>query len=97
MRWLSRPGKELPSHLTTFAASYGRAMEASRIEGITPHSFRRTVATAINGEANIDLAAELLGHSDSTITIRHYIRRDERVNPITAELLDRALGKGNEE
>lgn len=72
-------------------------MEASGIEGVTPHSFRRTVATAINGEANIDLAAELLGHSDSTITIRHYIRRDERVNPITAELLDRALGKGNEE
>lgn len=91
----TRKGTPLASH--NVRRQLRQAMEASGIEGVTPHSFRRTVATAINGEANIDLAAELLGHSDSTITIRHYIRRDERVNPITAELLDRALGKGNEE
>lgn len=52
---------------------------------------RRSVATAIDQKASIDLAAELLGHTDPRITLQHYIRRNEMVNPITAELLDAAL------
>lgn len=63
------------------------------ITGVTPHMFRRTVATVVNAQAGVDLAAELLGHTDPRITIRHYIRRSEMVNPATAELLDRVLGK----
>ena len=63
------------------------------LAGITPHMFRRTVATAINEQAGVDLAAELLGHTDPKITIQLYIRRNEMVNPITAELLDRAFAK----
>jgi integrase len=63
------------------------------IAGVTPHMFRRTVATAINAEAGVELAAELLGHTDPKITIQHYIRRSEMVNPVTAELLDRILAK----
>ncbi|MDR2973501.1 MAG: site-specific integrase, partial [Propionibacteriaceae bacterium] len=63
----------------------------SGIEGVTPHMFRRTVATTINQAADIDLAAELLGHVDPRITIQHYIRRDEMVNPATAAILERAL------
>lgn len=64
-----------------------------RIAGITPHMFRRTVATVVNAQAGVDLAAELLGHTDPRITIQHYIRRSEMVNPATAELLERALAK----
>lgn len=64
------------------------------ITGVTPHMFRRTVATVINAQAGVDLAAELLGHTDPKITIQHYIRRSEMVNPATAELLERALAKG---
>ncbi|MDO4252327.1 MAG: tyrosine-type recombinase/integrase [Rothia sp. (in: high G+C Gram-positive bacteria)] len=63
------------------------------ITGVTPHMFRRTVATAINEQAGVDLAAELLGHTDPKITIQHYIRRNEMVNPVTAEMLDRVFGK----
>jgi integrase len=61
------------------------------IEGVTPHMFRRTVATVINEQASLNLAAELLGHTDPKVTIEHYIRRNEHVNPLTAELLDAAF------
>jgi integrase len=66
-------------------------MDLAGIEGVTPHKFRRTVATAINDAADVDLAAELLGHTDSKITIQHYIRRNEMVNPRTADLLEAAF------
>lgn len=55
--------------------------------------FRRTAATAINDAASVDLAAELLGLTDTKITIQHYIRRNEMVNPATAEMLDRAVAR----
>lgn len=71
-------------------------MDLAGITGITPHTFRRTVATAINGEAGVDLAAELLGHTDPKITIQHYIRRNEMVNPATADMLDRIFPRAPE-
>jgi len=61
------------------------------ITGVHPHMFRRTVATVINDQASVNLAAELLGHTDPKVTIEHYIRRNEHVNPLTAELLDAAF------
>jgi len=63
------------------------------IDGVTPHMFRRTVATAVNDNASIGLAAELLGHTDIRVTVMHYIQRSELVNPATAALLDRAFAK----
>ena len=39
----------------------------------------------------MDLAVELLGHTDPKVTIEHYIRRNEHANPLTAELLDSAF------
>ena len=69
-------------------------LDLAGIEGVTPHKFRRTVATAINDSADVGLAAELLGHTDSKITIQHYIRRNEMVNPITATLLEQAFPLG---
>jgi integrase len=68
-------------------------MDLAGIAGVTPHLFRRTVATAVNELAGVNLAAELLGHTDPRITIQHYIRRNEMVNPATAELLDRVFAK----
>ncbi|MBC9928668.1 tyrosine-type recombinase/integrase [Leucobacter sp. CX169] len=67
-------------------------MDLAGIEGVTPHKFRRTVATTINESAGVELASQLLGHTDPAITIKHYIRRDETVNPTTAGLLERAFG-----
>ena len=63
------------------------------IEGVTTHMFCRTVATAVNAYASIELAAEQVGHMDTKITVQHYIQRTDMVNPATAALLDRAFSK----
>lgn len=68
-----------------------KVMGDAGIEGVHPHMFRRTVATVINDQASVNLAAELLGHTDPKVTIEHDIRRNEPVNPLTAELLDSAF------
>ncbi|GAA2180329.1 tyrosine recombinase XerC [Leucobacter tardus] len=68
-------------------------MDKAGVADVTPHRFRRTAATAINEIGGLQLASELLGHSDPSITREHYIRRNETVNPITAEFLEQAFGK----
>ncbi|SJM47254.1 tyrosine-type recombinase/integrase [Gulosibacter sp. 10] len=60
------------------------------IDAVTPHRFRCAVATAINDAAGIDLAATLLGHTDSRITQIHYVPRDEIVDASTTEHLEAA-------
>lgn len=67
-------------------------MDKAGLNGVTPHRFRRTGATAINKAGGIDLAAELLGHTDSRITAQHYIVRDDLVNPATARMLEERYG-----
>lgn len=54
-----------------------KVLKIAGIEGVTPHMFRRTVATVINDNASVNLAAELLGHTDPKVTLQHYIRRNE--------------------
>ena len=58
------------------------------IQGVTPHSFRRTVATFLDRASGPDLAAEMLGHTSSKITKEHYIQPDEQVDPVTADILE---------
>ena len=71
-----------------------RVLALADIGGISPHMFRRTVATAIYANATIDLAAELLGHTDPRITMQHYVRRNEMVNPASADILEKVFAKG---
>ena len=52
-----------------------------------------TVATVVNDAQDALLASELLGHTDPRITMQHYIQRNETVDPVTAEHLERAFGK----
>ncbi|QRY42123.1 tyrosine-type recombinase/integrase [Microbacterium hominis] len=68
-------------------------MDDAGIENVTPHRFRRTVATVVNDAQGALLASELLGHTDPRITMQHYIQRNEAVNPVTAEHLERAFGR----
>jgi integrase len=63
-------------------------MDEAGIGGVTPHAFRRTVATVVDRADGAELAAELLGHSSSEITKLHYIEKDEHVDPRTAEILE---------
>jgi len=67
-------------------------MDSAGVADVTPHRFRRTVATTIHEVGGLLLAAELLGHSDPRITVQHYIQRDEAVDPITAQILDKQFG-----
>lgn len=68
-------------------------MQQAGVPDVTPHRFRRTAATAINEVGGLQLASELLGHSDPSITRDHYIRRNETVNPVTADFLEQAFGR----
>jgi len=63
-------------------------LKAAGIEGVTPHAFRRTVATTLNREAGVELAAAMLGHSSHAITEEHYIEKPDLVDPRTAEVLE---------
>ncbi len=68
-----------------------RVLARAGLDDVSPHMFRRTVATAVHAHAGVDLAAELLGHADPRITVQHYIRRNEMVNPATADILEHAF------
>lgn len=93
-------GDGAPDHLIFFSRNHTplttnnvrrrlrSVLEDVGIAGVTPHSFRRTVATVIDRAGGPDLAAEMLGHSSSDITKKHYIEPDEMVNPVTAEILE---------
>jgi integrase len=74
-----------------------RVLARAGLDDVSPHMFRRTVATAVHAHAGVDLAAELLGHADPRITVQHYIRRNEMVNPTTAEILDEVFPIAPEE
>lgn len=71
-------------------------LDEAGIVGVTPHSFRRTVATVIDRAGGADLAADLLGHTSSKITKEHYIQPDEVVDPVTAEILESLAPKRSE-
>jgi integrase len=64
------------------------------LSDITPHTFRKTVATTIDQAASSDLAAELLGHASKEVTEMFYVQRTKRVNPVTAEILERLAPDG---
>lgn len=63
-------------------------MAEADIEGVTPHAFRRTVATVLSQASGAELAAEMLGHTSPDITRTHYIEDDGRVDPTTADILE---------
>lgn len=50
------------------------ALEGIGID-VTPHDFRRTVATQVARETTLANATALLGHADESTTARHYVRR----------------------
>jgi integrase len=91
---------EEPEHLLFFSRNHTplttnnvrrklrSALTDAEVDKITPHVFRRTVATFLNDASGVDLAAEMLGHSSSEVTKAYYIADDEHVNPVTAEILE---------
>ncbi|MET0494354.1 MAG: tyrosine-type recombinase/integrase [Actinoplanes sp.] len=61
------------------------------LDWVTPHTFRKTVATLINNEADTDRAAAQLGHGSKEITKKHYIEQPA-IAPDSSEILERLGG-----
>lgn len=65
------------------------ALEAAGIDDahlITPHAFRRTVATLLARQVTDEAAASMLGHADLTMTHAAYIERLKEVEDYTLVL-----------
>lgn len=63
-----------------------RDARGERFAWVTPHSFRRTVATLIDREATTEDAASQLGHSGTAVTRRHYIEKAAAAPDLTSVL-----------
>lgn len=61
------------------------------LEWVTPHTFRKTVATLIDKEADTDRAAAQLGHGSKEITKKHYIVK-AALAPDSSDILERLGG-----
>lgn len=61
-------------------------------EWVTPHTFRKTVATLVDRLVDSDTAARVLGHSSDAITKEFYIEKD-RMTPDVTHILQSFAGK----
>ncbi|WP_328856354.1 site-specific integrase [Williamsia herbipolensis] len=52
-----------------------RDARGDEFEWVTPHTLRKTTATTIEREVDIEAAAAQLGHSGSRVTREHYVER----------------------
>ncbi|GAB3622537.1 site-specific integrase [Mariniluteicoccus endophyticus] len=59
----------------SFRAVLGKIRAGVELEWVTPHTFRDTVATLIDAEADLRTASEQLGHAGTDVTRRHYVER----------------------
>ncbi|NUU19504.1 site-specific integrase [Cellulomonas humilata] len=57
---------------------------------VTPHDFRRTVATQVANSTTLSNARALLGHADESTTARHYVQR-VHVAPDLRVVIDRLI------
>lgn len=60
--------------VTTLNAHMHKALAGSPVEGVTPRTLRKTLATATAEQFDDQTAADLLGHARVAVTGRHYIR-----------------------
>jgi integrase len=65
------------------------ALKSIEAEGrISPHVFRKSVATLVDAEATLEAAAAVLGHSGTGVTSAHYVARAAEA-PDMSEILNR--------
>lgn len=69
-----------------------RAVRGDELKWLTPHTFRRTVATLVEQEAGLRAASMELGHSEESVTARAYVDR-ARVAPDVSGVLEVFAGQ----
>ena len=52
-----------------------RSARGEAFEWVTPHSFRRIVATVVKERHGVGAAHSQLGHANSRVTETHYVQR----------------------
>ncbi|MFS2241476.1 tyrosine-type recombinase/integrase [Microbacterium sp. OR16] len=57
-------------------------------EHLTFRSLRKAVAAAVLDTAGVEVARDLLGHSDAAITESHYAKRPDLIVEVAADALD---------
>jgi integrase len=86
----SRRGTWLSPH--NVRRQWRQARGDAELSWVTPHSFRKTVATVIEEHVDIRSAAAQLGHSRESVTARCYIAKPALAPDVSA-VLER-LGRG---
>ncbi len=81
--------------LRTFVHDNENALREANIvvDEFTTHIFRRTAATLVEQAGGITLASRLLGHASEAVTRANYVVTPEQVDPVTAMILDDAIGR----
>ncbi len=69
--------------------------EMEGVGGISPHVFRKSVATLIDAEATLEAAAAVLGHSGTAVTSKHYVKKAAEA-PDVSKILDQFGQNRNE-
>ncbi|MGO4582301.1 tyrosine-type recombinase/integrase [Arthrobacter sp. 2RAF6] len=79
-----------------FRRQWRDARSGSAYEWVTPHVFRKSVATLIDREYNSKHAAAQLGHSGTAIAEKHYIAKATE-SPDLAKALEQFGGQEHPE
>ncbi|MFH5230779.1 hypothetical protein [Antrihabitans spumae] len=59
---------------------------------VTPHSFRKTVATLVERERGMAAASSQMGHAGEAVTAKHYVQKRDRAADVT-DVLERLSGR----
>jgi integrase len=85
---IARPGRQsLGTRPDAPTRPPDQARADTSLEWVTPHTFRKTVATLIDKEADTDRAAAQLGHGSKEITKKHYIDKPA-LAPDSSDILE---------
>jgi integrase len=84
----SPPGAAPGCPRTTCAASGARPRADTDLGCVTPHTFRETVATLIDKEADTKSAAAQLGHASEDVADTYYIVKPV-LAPDVSDILER--------
>lgn len=80
--------------VTTLNSHMRKALAGSPVEGATPRTLRKTLATVIAEQFGDQTAADLLGHARPSVTGRHYIRPGVTVRDGAGVLAAYLAGEG---
>lgn len=83
-----------------FQRQWRDARQSAGFEWVTPHHFRKTVATIVERELGLKDASVQLGHSGTAVTQAHYVERAHRapdVSTVLDVLRDRSVGRESSE